>query len=218
MAPDERPEAVPLTPGCPRCRGLVIEERGSWACVDHGPVVPVWRPQEASYDAFAGHLRAARGLPTYLPWPLPPGWSITDFAVVGERGGRAPASASLTCTSGSTELDGPVDLVVVTEEAGVGLGARCAGVGGGDPGRGFSQGPPLVRVRVGTQAVPLWPILTGDLDRSVVAGEAAGRWLWIVLWPASAVMLLRPDWLLHDVSALGAPLLDLPFGGPPPRW
>jgi len=28
-----------------------------------------------------------------------------------------------------------------------------------------------------------------ELDRSVVAGEARGRWLWVVLRPASAILL-----------------------------
>jgi hypothetical protein len=60
--------------------------------------------------------------------------------------------------------------------------------------------------------------LGGELDRSVVAGEAQGRWLWIVLRPASAVLLLRDDWMLRDVSGLGAPLLEVSYGGPTPLW
>ena len=56
----------------------------------------------------------------------------------------------------------------------------------------------------------------GDFDRSVVAGEAHGRWLWIVLRPASAILLLRDDWILRDVSAVGPPLVEMPFGGPAP--
>ena len=79
-----------------------------------------------------------------------------------------------------------------------------------------------MRVRAENQQVPLWAVSTsgsgGDLDRSVVAGEALGRWLWIVLRPASAILLLREDWILRDVSAIGPPLVETPFGGPAPPW
>ena len=51
-----------------------------------------------------------------------------------------------------------------------------------------------------------------------VVGEFAGRWLWIVLRPASAVLLLRDDWILRDVSGVGPPLVEMPFGGPRPVW
>jgi hypothetical protein len=79
-----------------------------------------------------------------------------------------------------------------------------------------------MRVRIDSKSIPLWPVSTsaesGEWDRSVVAGEADGRWLWLVLRPASAVMLLRDDWILRDVSRLGPPLVELPFGGPAPAW
>jgi hypothetical protein len=52
----------------------------------------------------------------------------------------------------------------------------------------------------------------------VVAGEAAGRWLWIVMRPASAMLLLRDDWILRDVSGVGPPLVEMPFAGPRPPW
>jgi hypothetical protein len=85
----------------------------------------MWRPEEATYEAFAGHLTATDDFPTYVPWPMGPGWSVTDFAAVGDEPGRT--RATLTCTSGTSELDGPVDVLVVAEEAGTGLGAPCAG-------------------------------------------------------------------------------------------
>lgn len=213
--------AVSLVAGCPRCPSPVTDEDGAWACGDHGPVVaPLWRPHAASYDDFAEALRRSAAFPTFLPWPLGPGWSVSDFGVVadGERG----ASATVTCCSGTSALDGPVDVFVVTEEPGTGVGGRAAGLDVSDPGPLLGDGPPTVKVRVGSQSVPLWPVSTseagGDLDRSVLAGEAGGRWLWLVLRPASAVLLLRDDWILADVSAMGAPLLETPFGGPPPPW
>ena len=55
-------------------------------------------------------------------------------------------------------------------------------------------------------------------DRSVFAGEALGRWLWLVLRPASAALLLNDEWVLMDVADLGPELMELPFGGSPPGW
>ncbi len=182
-------------------------------------VPPLWRPDAVTYGAFTQHLRLSDGFPTLLPWPLSPGWSVADFAAVGAPG---QSCAVLTCASGTSELDGPVDVLVVAEEAGTGLGARVAGVPGEDPGSEVGVGPPTVRVRVDRQPVPLWAVSTsaaaGEWDRSVVAGECQGRWLWLVLRPASAILLLRDDWILRDVSRLGPPLVELPFGGPAPTW
>jgi hypothetical protein len=213
---------MPLTAGCPRCPTPVARAGadGGWSCPEHGSIAPLWRPGEVSYDGFVEHLGAAAAFPTYLPWPLSPGWRVTDFAAVGdpEQGGRAV----ITCVSGTSELDGPVDVLVVSEEAGTGLGSRVAGTPYDDPGAELGHGPPTVRVRVEGQTVPLWPVSTsastGEWDRSVLAGEAAGRWLWMVMRPASAVLLLRDDWLLRDVSVLGPGLVELPFGGPAPSW
>jgi hypothetical protein len=80
----------------------------------------------------------------------------------------------------------------------------------------------MVRIRIGSQSVPLWAVSTAssdrELDRSVVAGEAGGRWLWVVLRPASAMLLLRDEWILRDVSGIGPPLVEMAFGGPSPAW
>jgi hypothetical protein len=210
---------VVLSVGCPRCTTPVAQLGSVWSCPDHGEVDPLWRPAEASYDAFVEHLGATARFPTYLPWPLSPGWRVTDFAAVGDH---QRGKAAMTCVSGTSALDGPVDVLVVTEEPGTGLGARIAGTVHDDPGTDVGEGPPTVRVRIDSQTIPLWPVSTSmastEWDRSVVAGEAQGRWLWMVLRPASAVLLLRDDWILRDVSGLGPPLVELPFGGPAPAW
>ena len=217
----------PVQVGCPRCPAPVAESPPEvWTCPEHGEVVPVWRSTGATYDGFAAHLERAGGFPTYLPWPLGPGWAVTDFAVVA--GGGDPARATLTCVSGSSALDGPVDVLVISEEPGVGLGARVAGLSDDrtgdrvDPGAELGQGSPLVKVRLGSYPVGLWSVSTsgtgGEWDRSVLAGEAEGRWLWLVLRPASAILLLRDDWILRDVSGLGPPLVELPFASPAPPW
>jgi len=168
-------------------------------------VAPLWRPGESSYDEFAAHLELAGTLPTYVPWPLSPGWRVTDFGVVEGK-------ATYTCVSGPSELDGPVDLLVVSEEPSTGLGARCAGTVHDDPGAEVGDGPPASKVRRDGQPVPLWSVSTcGDVN-------GAGRWLWLVIRPASALLLLRDPWLLRDVSTLGPALVELPFGGAAPPW
>ena len=209
-----------LTAGCPRCREALEEAGTGPECPVHGPLPPLWLPEDARYEEFVEHLSTADGFPTFLPWPMGPGWSVTDFGVVAER--PAVAHATVTCCSGVSQLDGPVDVFVVAEEAGVGLGARCAGLPADDPGNELGEGPPAVRVRIGRQSVPLWPVSTseadGELDRAAFAGEALGRWLWVVLRPVSAMLLLRDDWILRDVSSVGPQLVEMPFGGPRPTW
>jgi hypothetical protein len=204
---------------CPRCPAPVAPvPGGGWTCPEHGVIPALRRPDEASYDGFVDLLATAGEFPTHLPWPMSPGWCVSDFAVVGEQ----PARATMTCSSGTSALDGPVDVFVVSEESGVGLGARCAGTPHVDPGPEVGATAPPVRIRIGTQAVPLWPVSTAtagvELDRAVFVGESGGRWLWIVLRPASAMLLLRDEWILRDVSAIGPPLVELPFGGPRPGW
>lgn len=212
---------------CPRCPAPVAEVGdGTWSCPEHGLVDPLWRPAAASYDAFAGHLRRVGAFPTYLPWPLGPGWTVSDFAAVAS--GAGSATATLTCVSGASQLDGPVDVMVISEEPGTGFGARVAGLTANgaverlDPGHEIGDGPPPVRVRVDQHPVGLWSVSVsgspGEWDRSVLAGEAGGRWLWLVLRPASAILLLRDDWILRDVSATGPQLVALPFGGAAPAW
>jgi hypothetical protein len=209
-----------LIVGCPRCPAPVSETPDGWTCVEHGVIQPLWRPKESTYETFTEHLRASDSFPTYLPWPMSPGWRVTDFAVVGADPART--RATMTCCSGISQLDGPVDVIVVTEEAATGLGARIAGTVHDDPGSDIGAGPPAVKVRIDSQVVNLWPVSTsassGEWDRSVVAGEARGRWLWVILRPASAMLLLRDDWILRDISSAGPQLVEMPFGGPAPLW
>src|SRR3954451_14169874 len=171
-----------LQPECPRCPAPVAPlPGGGWTCPEHGTTPALRRPAESSYAEFVEILTLAGDFPIHLPWPMSPGWCVSDFAVVGEY----PAVATMTCSSGTSALDGPVDVFLVSEESGVGLGARCAGTHHLDPGTEVVTTAPPVRVRIGTQAVPLWPVSTAtsgsEVDRSVFVGEAGGRWLWVVL-------------------------------------
>jgi hypothetical protein len=231
---------VSLVASCPRCTSpitttdvTVPDDAVSWSCTQHGPVEPLWRPEEADYDSFA-ELVGRSDLPTYLPWPMSPGWSISDFGCVGS-GDRV--QATVTTTVGRSDLDGDVEVTVVSEDPGVGLGARCAGTSYDDPGPQISNGPPAIHVRAGGRTVPMWlvddtvePPTSSDplaqlsatendlLARAVFAGEADGRWLWLVMKPASAALLLHDEWLLADVTGFGPEALEMPFGGPRPRW
>jgi hypothetical protein len=209
-----------LAASCPRCTSPVTETDGDWHCLDHGRIVPLWRPPTAGYDTLAEHLQRCHGVPTLLPWPLSPGWSVTDFGCVCD--GRRDARASMTSCGGASDLDGVVELTVVSEEPGVGLGSRCAGIERTDPGAEIGDGPAHAKVRIDGHPISLWSVSTSDgphiFDRSVFAGEAHGRWLWLVLRPASAALLLNDEWILCDINTLGPELIDLPFGGNPPPW
>lgn len=204
---------------CPRCVEPVHERGPAVECPAHGVVAPLWRPDEATYAAFVDHLARARDFPTLLPWPMGPGWQISDFGVVGASD-KEP-TATVMCCSGPSDLDGAVDVLFVSEEPGTGLGARVARLDRSYPPEPGDE-PPAARLRVGSSTVALWTVSTSatdrEFDRTVLVGEAAGRWLWVVLYPASAVLLLRQDWILRDASRVGAVLLELPFGGLAPRW
>ncbi len=209
-----------LVPSCPRCPSSVSEGAAGWACADHGAITPLWRPATAQYDDFAEHLKRSTGMPSMMPWPLTPGWLLSDFGFVG-RDGHDVRATFVSC-AGPSDADGVVELTVVSEEPGVGLGARVAGAPRTDPGADIGEGPPHVKVRIAGHPVSLWAISTSaadvDFDRSVFAGEAHGRWLWMVLRPASAALLLNDEWVLQDLADLGPELIELPFGGSPPSW
>lgn len=212
-----------LVSWCPRCPSPVAGGPGGYTCDVHGPVTPLWRALETDYHAFTEVMDLARGMPTYLPWPLSPDWSVADVACVADDAdGPGTTLATMTATVGSSGRDGDISLSVVSEEPGVGLGARVAGLGAIDPGAVVAAGVPAVHLRVDGRPVALWQMPSGDGDdllaRSVFAGEATGRWLWLVLRPASAALLLRKEWLLADASGFGPEAVDLAFGGPAPAW
>lgn len=208
---------VSLEASCPRCTAPLDDGEEGSTCPVHGVVEPLWRPEKVDYESFAEVVGRARGLPIYLPWPLSPGWSIADVGCVAGTGPRASA----TTTVGVSDLDGEVEFNVVTEDPGVGLGGRVAGSRRTDPGDQIGTGLPAVRVRVDGRTVPMWVVdVDSDdfLTSSVFAGEADGRWLWLVLRPASAALLLQDEWLLADVAGFGPNALEMPFGGPRPSW
>jgi hypothetical protein len=194
---------------CPRCGGKAHEPTAwssAWRCDQHGEIQPLSPARQPSTDGLNALAKNAK-VPVLLPWPLPQGWLVTGFAGAGdERTGLCGLAIAL---SGPHPLGGPADLVIVAEEPGVGLGAGLAGLPGPDPGDGFVSGKPDASVCVAHHEAPLWLV---ESDRTAVfAGEVEGSWVWVLLWPDTAgVMLIEPLPLrdLRDTTQE----LDVPFG------
>jgi hypothetical protein len=213
---------------CPRCPTAVVQEDGVLTCPMHGAVAPLRRASSPTdYTALAEHLELAGGLPSWLPWPLPLGWAVSDFGVVTPD--RGTAIATFMSCGGMTDRDGNVSLTVVTEEPGVGLGARVAGVVHDDPGTQMLGRPVQTRVRAGAATVPLWLVSTttegaggtdqeDPWDRAVLVGEAQGRWLWLVITPASAALGIDAWGPLDDMAGRGPELVDLSFAPAGGDW
>lgn len=149
----------------------------------------------------------------WIPWPLPTGWLVTGFADAGDE--RSGARACAVALSGPCVTGGPADLLLLAEEPGIGLGAYFAGLPGPDPGAGFSASPPHAKVEIGGHPVSLWSV-DGDPGCAVYVGEALGHWLWVVLWPAEAGLLMLEQLVLRDLRADDM-AFDLPFGAFSPR-
>ncbi|HYZ57322.1 MAG TPA: DUF6758 family protein [Streptosporangiaceae bacterium] len=199
---------------CPRCGAPVQEPSvwsSAWLCAWHGEVYPLRPPYRPSRDGMAGLLRTAK-IPVLVPWPLPAAWLVTGFAGAGDE--RTGTRASVVALSGPNPVGGPGDWLIVAEEPGVGLGARLAGLKGPDPGDGFAASPPDALAHFEGHDVPLWNVAAPG--RAVYAGELKGAWIWMVLWPQTAGLLLVEPLYLRD---LRDPFqdLDVPFGAPSPR-
>lgn len=205
---------------CPRCAGPLRAPgvwSSDWTCPVHGAVLPRQPAKNPSREGLTAALRDTR-VPLWLPWPLSAGWLVTGFLGVGDE--RTGVRAAATALSGPGLVGGPADMLLIAEEPGVGLGAYFAGLDGPDPGRACDASPPHAKLEVcgpGMRAhpVPLWSV-DGGADRAVYVGEAAGHWLWAVLWPAGAGFLLLDEPALLDLREPGMEL-DLPFGAYCPR-
>lgn len=203
-----------MAPTCPRCGGPVREPSAwssAWQCDLHGEVHPLRAVHSPSAEGLAGALRGAQ-VPVWLPWPLPQGWLVTGFASAGDE--RTGTRGCVVALTGPNPVGGPGEMLLISEELGVGLGARFAGLEGPDPGHGFAAGAPHAFVQFGNHEFPLWHVEAPD--RAVYAGEMMGHWLWLVLWPDTAGMLLVEPLPLRDLRDPGLDL-DLPFGAQSPR-
>lgn len=194
---------------CPRCGEHAHAPSAwssAWRCDQHGevhPLSPARQPTPEGLSALVGNAV----VPVWLPWPLPRGWLVTGFAGAGDE--RTGVRGSAIALSGPHPLGGPADLVIVAEEPGVGLGAGLAGLQGPDPGQEFASGPPEATVCVAHHDVPLW--LAGSEQAAVFAGEIEGGWVWLLLWPDTAGVLLVEPLALRDLRDTTQEL-DVPFG------
>ncbi|MBC6463364.1 DUF6758 family protein [Actinomadura sp. HBU206391] len=199
-----------VEPTCPRCSGPLQEPSvwsSDWHCAVHGAVLPKQPPKSPSPEGLATVARDA-WVPLWLPWPLPMGWLVTGFGAVGDE--RTGSRACAVALSGPGLLHGPADMLLISEEPGIGFGAACAGLDGLDPGVVSDASAPHAKVEVRGHPVPLWAVDAAP-DRAVYVGEAMGNWLWGVLWPAEAGVLMVEDLALIDLREPGMEL-DLPYG------
>lgn len=162
-----------------------------------------------------GHVVARAQVPVWLPVPLPAGWLVTGTAYAGDD--RTGCRATVVACSGPAPLGGPGDLLLVAEEPGCGLGARYAGLPGPDPGDVVGVGTPWAKLDVAGHPTALWAVDTPG-DPAAFVGEAKGQWLWALLWPAAADVLLLERFALVDLRDGATPVVDeLPFGALSPR-
>ncbi len=177
----------------------------------HGEVVP-YRLAPHVGPLLLDTVRDGSGVPVWLPAPLPYLWGVNGVAWAGDD--REPSRAVAMAISGPSPLGGPVDLVLVAEEIGVGLGAGLAGLDRLDPGREVGIGAPTARVTAARHDTPLWEV-AADSQMVALAGEAEGIWLWVLAWAARADLLLIDDLRLEDIRRPGGypvPLEDLAYG------
>ncbi len=201
------------SPTCPRCGGRLRAPglwSSEWQCDRDGAVQPLHVHAPADQRAL-DHVAALTRVPLWVPRPLLFGWVISGVAYAGDQRGGARATV-LNC-SGPSPVGGPADLALVAEEPGVGLGARLAGLT--DPEPVLPSGPAEMKVHAAHHPTALWAVDCPD-DRVTYIGEARGIWLWVVVQPASAYILLIDNLKLHDLRDGIFASLDLVFGAPSP--
>jgi hypothetical protein len=200
---------------CPRC-GNELRPPGlwsnAWECPRHGAVHPYLVLTHVGPEAVE-HVIGRAIVPLWMPDPVPHGWVCGGVAYAGDE--RTGACATVTALSGPNPLGGAAELLIVAEEPGVGLGARHAGLAEPDPGAGFGVGTPDAKVLAAAHPTALWSV-PAKQDRAVFVGEAKGLWLWAVVWPAAAGVLIYDDVSLTDLRD-GLTGLDLEFGSISPR-
>jgi hypothetical protein len=168
-------------------------------------------------DPFAAMVDTAiQALPAplWVPWPPPAGWRFAGLC----HGTVPPGAGSGTaaCWSGTDPFGDPVETLFVCEEAGSGLGGLFSGLHTHYPTPNVGIGPPDARFLVEGRTTSLWSVEAVD-DRAAYVGEAAGRWLWVVVHPAEGSSLVLSPLTLVDARSLGAELAVLPLGELSPR-
>src|SRR5690349_24197672 len=128
---------------CPRCGGEVRPPdlmNSDWRCDIDGPVLPFHVAQHINAQVLESAVAKVRAhnvggvtTPVWSLWPLPPGWMVTGVGWAGDERSGVRATA-LACSGPAPLGGGPADLVLISEQPGVGLGTRFAGIPGIDPG------------------------------------------------------------------------------------
>lgn len=186
-----------VTPECSRCGGALRPPglmSSGWRCEHDGVVEPLFVTAPVAVRALKT-VAAHAQVPVWLPSPPPVGWTLGGLAYAGDE--RTGARATLVAWCGPSPLGGLADLLLVAEEPGVGLGARFAGLPGLDAGEA-AVGAPFAKVEVLAHPTALWLCPQAPADRAVLVGEAAGAWLWMLLWPAHATALLLEHLMFVD--------------------
>lgn len=202
-------------PTCPRCGGELRAPglwSSAWQCARHGSVPPYTVLGHAGVEAIE-HVTGLAKVPVWMPHGLSGGWVFSGFGYAGDD--REGARATVTSMSGPSPLGGAADMLFVAEEMGVGLGARHAGLSGPDPGEDFDAGPPDAKVEVAGHPTALWSLPTAQ-DCAVFVGEAKGCWLWVLVCPGAAGVVMYDALSLGDLRD-GYLEAELAFGSVSPR-
>ncbi len=165
------------------------------------------------FAAVMGEEIHALSMPLWVPWPVPLDWTFTGLAHTDRM---LDVGATVSCWSGHDAFGDPAEVLLVCEEAGTGVGSHFAGLPMSYPGSHVGEGPPHAKFSVEGRPVPLW-VVESAADRAVYAGEAAGRWLWVVVHPAESSAIVVHPINLVDARELGAELTVLPVGEISPR-
>jgi hypothetical protein len=183
-----------------------------YRCPIHGPVPPKHAAVLFDNERLPS-IAETSTVPVFLPWPLPLNWVSAGIQQVCDpRSGAVAVAAGLT---GQSLTYGPSDLIIVSEQPGVGFGASLAGLADTDPGEWFTQKPADTKVRSGRWFTPLWSLPSND--RSVYVGESQGCWIWLIGWPETAWSVIHDDLRLIDLRHAG-PEVDIPAGSISPRF
>lgn len=203
-------------PTCPRCAGPIRPPglwSSAWQCEWHGAVAPFTAVPRACAEALH-QVSEHSAVPLWLPSPLLSDWVLSGVGAAGDE--RTGAVATVLAMSGPAPLGGPAEFLLVAEEPGVGLGAGYAGLPGPDPGDGFDTGAPHARMEAAGHDTALWSLPT-DGSCAAYAGEGLGLWLWAVLWPVEAGLLMLEEFHLDDLRERPSVVDALPYGALSPR-
>jgi hypothetical protein len=197
-----------------------------------------------SPEGLAGLVKTA-SVPVWVPWPLPHGWLVTGFSGAGDERtgsrGTAVALSGPNPVGGPADLvvvaeepgvglgAGLAGLAGPDPGAGFAAGPPHAtiGVDGHDMPLWLVQGngclPNTIASSLGR------PRGAGGIARrggdsaqaqgdacAAFAGEVGGGWVWLVLWPDTAGLMLVEPLALLDLRDIAGPL-ELPFGAPTSR-